>query len=177
MDFSMKSELSNLWALATHNFLEHGYLFDPLVPNPMMRGALEREPSAFLGRRGSETSQTRSSSRTSHGPYKDSGAAVFFFFFFLLFKFFLFLKNEKWWIRFFLLKKAHFICIGKNKHPPPPSPPSPPPFFSIKFSSSFWPPKKHLCWKTIKKIQAFFLSKGYTQFFTFSQLNILQWKY
>lgn len=59
---------------------------------------------------------------------------------------------------FFGWKKLNLFALGKTNLPPLS------PLFSIKFF--LFSQKKHLCWKTIKKIQAFF-SQKVTQFFTF----------
>jgi hypothetical protein len=122
----------------------------------------QREP---LSRRGSETSQTRWSSRTSQGPYKDSGSGVLFFSFSLYSSFFLISQKQKMVNFFSWLKKAHFICIWKNK--PFPRPPRP---FSIKF---FFSLKRNIyAGKALKKFKHFFLKRLHS-FSHFSQPNIL----
>jgi hypothetical protein len=97
--------------------LEHGNLFNPLVPNPMMRGALKGSlPLSWVEEGPKLHNYVVFADLT--GPYKDSASAVFFFSFSFYSSFF-FSKTKNG--DFFLLKKAHFICIGKNK-PPPPAP-------------------------------------------------------
>jgi hypothetical protein len=91
-------------------FVSIGEYVQPSCTQSNHAWSAQREPSAFLGGRGSETSQTRSCSRPSQGSYKDSGCAVFFFFFFPFIQvFFLnFSKTKKWRILFFLAEKSSF---------------------------------------------------------------------
>ncbi len=122
-DFSMMSELPILWALAMISQLPGTWksVQSSCTQSNDTRSA-QREPSAFLGRGRSETSQSRSSFADLTGTLQRLWFRRFLFFFFLLFKFFFNFSKTKNGEFFFWLEKAQFICIGKNKPPPPLTP-------------------------------------------------------
>jgi hypothetical protein len=114
----------------------------------MIRGALKGSLPLSWVEEGPKLHKVGRLSRTSQGPYKDSGSAVFFFSFSFYSSFFLISQKQKMVNFFFGWKKLNLFALGKTNLPPLS------PLFSIKFF--LFSQKKHLCWKTIKKIQAFF---------------------
>ncbi len=148
------SELPNLWALAISQLAGTRKSVQSSCTQSNDARSAQREPSAFLGRRGSETSQLR----RLRGPHRTLQRLCFrrfLFFFFLLFKFFFF-KNKKWW--FFFAEKSSFYLYWEKQTS------SPRPLFSIKVF--FFLKKNMYAGKPLKKFQAF-LSQKVTQFFIF----------